>query len=88
MQQHLNATKRPNWMHMAVRLAVFVALALLVPLILGIVLDYVTGRSPIFMLMGMVTGMLIALAIVLRTIQNRLIVLAPSADTEDAKENL
>ena len=88
MQRHRHKTKRPSWMRPAVKLAGWVALALFLPLVLGIFLDKFTGLSPLGLLLGMTVGMLIALIIVLRTIQKRLLILAPPTDAEDAKESL
>ena len=85
MQRHRHKTKRPSWMWPAVKLAGWVALALFLPLVLGIFLDKFTGLSPLGLLLGMTAGMLIALIIVLRTIRNRLLVLSP---IEDSKESL
>ncbi len=87
MQRLRKETKRPLWMQMAARLIVWVALALLVFLILGIVFDYITGLSPLGLLFGVVAGTMIALVIVLRIIQNRLMILSPPVEPEDVKEN-
>ena len=86
MQRHRHKTKRPSWMRPAVKLAGWVALALFLPLVLGIFLDKVIGLSPLGLLLGMAAGMLIALIIVLRTIRNRLLVLSPIVDAEDNEE--
>ncbi len=86
MQKHRHKTKRPSWMWLAVKLAGWVALALFLPLVLGIFLDKFTGLSPLGLLLGMTAGMLIALIIVLRTIRNRLLVLSPIVDAEDNEE--
>ena len=88
MQRRRHKTERPSWMRLAVQLAGWVVMALFSPLLLGIIFDIFTGLSPFGLLFGMATGMTIALIIVLRTIQKRLFILAPSTDAEDAKESL
>ena len=75
-------------MPLAIQLAGLVALALFLPLALGILLDKFTGSSPLGLLLGMTLGMLLALIIILRTIRNRLLVLSPIIDEEDYKESL
>jgi len=88
MQRHREKIKRPSWMPLAVKLAGLVALALFLPLLLGILLDKFTGMSPLGLLLGMSVGMILALMIVLRIIRNRLLVLSPIVDEEDNKESL
>ena len=86
MQQRLNATKHPRWVQLAVQLALWVALALMAPFFVGVIFDILTGLSPLGLLLGVALGMLSALLIILRTIQNRLLMLAPLADVENAEE--
>ena len=88
MQRRLHQTRHPSWVRLAVRLAGWVALALFLPLALGILFDQLTGLSPLGLLLGMSAGMLLALVIVLRTIRNRLLILSPIVDAEENKESL
>lgn len=88
MQRHRHKTKHPSWMPLAIQLAGLVALALFLPLVLGILFDKYTGLSPLGLLIGMTVGMLLALIIVLRTITKRLLILSPIVDEEDNKESL
>lgn len=88
MQRRRQQMRHPSWMRLAIRLTGWVALALFLPLALGILFDKSTGLSPLGLLFGMSAGMLIALTIVLRTIRNRLLVLSPVVDAEDNKESL
>lgn len=75
-------------MRLALQLAGWVALALFLPLVLGILFDKFTGLNPLGLLFGMILGMLLALIIVLRTITKRLLILSPIVDEEDNKESL
>ncbi len=88
MQRHREETNHPSWMWPAVKLAVWVAIALFLPLVFGILLDKFTGLSPLGLLLGMIVGMILALIIVLQTIRKRLLVLSPIVDEEDNKESL
>lgn len=85
MPQQQNATKRPDWVQLALRLALWMIPALVAPLLLGIAIDILIGSSPWGLLVGLAAGMLSGTYIITRTIQVRFQALAPEAD--DAKEN-
>ena len=64
-------------MSLAIRLSFWVLLALLSPLLLGLLLDIALGVAPKGLLCGSALGALLASAIVIRTIQLRYQTLAP-----------
>lgn len=85
MPQQQNATKRPEWVQLALRLALWMIPALVAPLLLGIAVDIFIGSSPWGLLFGLATGMFLGTYIIIRTIRVRFQALAP--DSDDAKEN-
>ncbi len=65
MQRRDPASKQPEWVRLALHLALWVLPALLIPLVLGVLIDSLIGTSPWGALFGVLAGSAIALIIVL-----------------------
>lgn len=74
-------------MRLTARLSLVVVVALGVSILLGFVLVRVTGSPLIGLLVGLGAGVFIATAIVVRTIQAQMYLIAPPQDIDSAKEN-
>jgi len=81
-----NATKHPDWVHFTIKLVVFVGLALITPLLLGVTFDILSDSAPLGTLIGMFTGIFVAMIIVIRTIQTRYLTIAPVSEEENEEK--
>lgn len=75
-----NAKKHPDWVQITIKLVILVGLALIAPLFLGVIVDILSGSSPLGTLFGMFTGIFIATILVVRIIQTRYLTIAPVSD--------
>jgi F0F1-type ATP synthase assembly protein I len=81
-----NATKHPDWVQLTIKLVILVGLALIIPLLLGVTFDILSGSAPLGTLFGMFTGIFVATIIVIRTIQTRYLTIAPVSEEENEEK--
>ena len=82
MQRSRPATKQPGWVSLALHLALWVAPALLVPLVLGLAVDSLAATAPWGALAGVVAGSSFALIIVLYKVKTLYGTVAPPDESE------